>query len=296
MTDSPSPEPEAAQRVQQLEEQLEKARAVQQQAEQAERDLAQQTASEQARAKEVSSEVSSEESPSDASPPAAEQNAAMLGAIQAVEQTLAHQGEVNRQLIAHMDETLGVLAGQISMLDQQLQQHVEQSQSEREAEDAAAQTAAAEQAQRLGQFEQTVFGPAWGADPTTADDRRALIDAMQSGDAKACRFVGQLLLVGSAESERFPTLLQDLGEAFYAYRPKTSDAADPLEQALVDAVHVRGDEVGAGNRIELVRVGDRFDNGFHDAKNRGVEIGQVEGWIVLRNNGKVYTRAKVTVH
>jgi hypothetical protein len=49
------------------------------------------------------------------------------------------------------------------------------------------------------------------------------------------------------------------------------------------------------NTIELVHPGERFDATRHNASTRGVEITEVHGWIVLRDNGKVYTKANVTV-
>ena len=49
------------------------------------------------------------------------------------------------------------------------------------------------------------------------------------------------------------------------------------------------------NTIELVHPGQRFDSMRHNAAERGVEITQVFGWIVLRDNGKVYTKASVAV-
>ena len=41
--------------------------------------------------------------------------------------------------------------------------------------------------------------------------------------------------------------------------------------------------------------GERFDSLRHNASRPGVEITQVLGWIVLRDNGKVYTKASVAV-
>jgi hypothetical protein len=52
---------------------------------------------------------------------------------------------------------------------------------------------------------------------------------------------------------------------------------------------------GVSNTIELVRPGDRYDHTRHNSKQRGVEIDGVFGWIVLRDNGKVYTKASVAV-
>ena len=49
------------------------------------------------------------------------------------------------------------------------------------------------------------------------------------------------------------------------------------------------------NRIGLVRPGERFDSARHYASTPGVEVVEVLGWTVLRENGKVYAKARVTV-
>jgi len=45
----------------------------------------------------------------------------------------------------------------------------------------------------------------------------------------------------------------------------------------------------------LVHPGQRFDAARHNAASRGVEIVAVHGWVVLREGGKVYTKATVAV-
>ena len=55
------------------------------------------------------------------------------------------------------------------------------------------------------------------------------------------------------------------------------------------------EQAGMANTIELVSLGERFDSLRHNAQRPGVEITQVLGWIVLRDNGKVYTKASVAV-
>ena len=55
------------------------------------------------------------------------------------------------------------------------------------------------------------------------------------------------------------------------------------------------ESVEIGNKIEIVQVGDRYDMQRHNAKERGVEVSDVYGWIVLRDNGKVYSKANVSV-
>jgi len=196
-------------------------------------------------------------------------------------QQMAQHAEAQRQLLAAMDENIGALAGELA--------------SGRQQEEAARAEQAQQHLQATGHWQQVVFGSELSQDPATAGLRQELIDRTLAGDAEAANLVGQLLQVQSASAERLPTLLQDLGEAYYAWRPKRSPATEPLEQALVDLVHTRCEAAGTANRIELVRPGDRFENTAHDAKTRGAEVTGVHGWIVLRSNGKVYTRARVSV-
>ena len=107
--------------------------------------------------------------------------------------------------------------------------------------------------------------------------------------------MGSLLLFRSAAADKMPPLLKDIGEAFYRWQPKTSNRPSELEKALVEWLMRACDQAGMANTIELVNPGERFDSLRHNASRPGVEITQVLGWIVLRDNGKVYTKASVAV-
>jgi hypothetical protein len=87
-------------------------------------------------------------------------------------------------------------------------------------------------------------------------------------------------------------MLKDLGEAFYRWKP---DGEPRLRDALITWVHALLDRENVPNRIAVVQVGDRYDMQMHNAKERGVEVAQVLGWVVLRDNGKVYSKATVSV-
>jgi len=70
-----------------------------------------------------------------------------------------------------------------------------------------------------------------------------------------------------------------------------------METALAAWLKETCAEAGIANIIELGNPGERFDSTRHTASTRGggVEITEVLGWIVLRDNGKVYTKATVAV-
>ena len=134
-------------------------------------------------------------------------------------------------------------------------------------------------------------GPQSGPEP----DKNQLLNGVLSGDPGACGLVGSLLLFRSAAADKMPPLLKDIGEAFYRWQPKTSNRPSELEKALVEWLMRACDQAGMANTIELVNPGERFDSLRHNALRPGVEITQVLGWIVLRDNGKVYTKASVAV-
>jgi hypothetical protein len=92
-----------------------------------------------------------------------------------------------------------------------------------------------------------------------------------------------------------PSLLKELGEAFYRWRPKTTDSADKMEEALVAWLHDRIAAAGLRNRIDVVRVRDQYDSTRHMSSQRGIEVSEVCGWVVLRDNGRPLSKAKVSL-
>ena len=91
-------------------------------------------------------------------------------------------------------------------------------------------------------------------------------------------------------------LLKEIGEAFYRWQPRNNSRPSDMEQALVRP----GCNGPARCRAwptasSWYNPGERFDSMRHNASKPGVEITQVLGWIVLRDNGKVYTKAAVAV-
>lgn len=134
-----------------------------------------------------------------------------------------------------------------------------------------------------------------GLELAAHDASRHLLEGVLAGDGAAQGLAGQLLVFRSAPSERLPHLLKDVGEAFYRWHSKTVPGNDAFEEALANYVQRSCENAGIYNSIELVHPGERFDAARHNAASRGVEIIQVFGWIVLRDNGKVYTKAAVEV-
>jgi hypothetical protein len=143
-----------------------------------------------------------------------------------------------------------------------------------------------------GNWSQIIFGDHLNADPSISHLSGSLLADVYAGDNDAIGMLGNLLTFRSATAERKPRLLKDLGEAFYLWKPR-GDA--PLRDGLIVWIHVLLDEAQIANRIEVVQVGDRYDMQRHNARERGVEVADVYGWVVLRENGKVYSKANVSV-
>jgi len=148
----------------------------------------------------------------------------------------------------------------------------------------------------MAEWERAILAQDLAQDPNLAFQRQQLIGGVLEGDPPACSLAGQLLVFQSAPAERLPQLLKDLGEAYYRWQPKTTSGTTPIEEALVGWLRRSCEAAGIFNTIELVHPGERFDATRHTAASRGVEITEVRGWIVLRDNGKVYTKANVAVH
>lgn len=143
-----------------------------------------------------------------------------------------------------------------------------------------------------GNWSQIIFGDQLKAISGLNALSGSLLAEVYANDTDAVGALGYLLAFRSADQERKPKLLKELGEAFYQWKP---DGDLRLVEPLIQWVHAELDRAGVNNRIELVQRGDRFDMQRHNARERGVEVCGVSGWVVLRDNGKVYTKANVAV-
>ena len=146
-----------------------------------------------------------------------------------------------------------------------------------------------------GDWQEALLGGELAHNAALGADKNRLLGGVLSGDQAACGLVGSLLQFRAAAADKMPPLLKDIGEAFYRWQPKSSSRSSDLEKALVQWLMRTCEQAGMANTIELVSPGERFDSLRHNAARPGVEITQVLGWIVLRDNGKVYTKASVAV-
>ncbi len=146
-----------------------------------------------------------------------------------------------------------------------------------------------------GNWQEALLGGELAHNPALNADKNRLLSGVLSGDPGACGLVGSLLQFRAAAADKMPPLLKDIGEAFYRWQPKSSSKSSELEKALVAWLVRACEQAGMANTIELVSPGERFDSLRHNASRPGVEVAQVLGWVVLRDNGKVYTKASVAV-
>jgi len=144
-------------------------------------------------------------------------------------------------------------------------------------------------------WQTAILGPELYGNPTIAHERQQLLNGLLVGEPAATLLVGLLLVFRAATAETMPMLLRDLGEAYYRWQPQNTNRQCDMEKFL--AVWLSGTcyKAGTANTIELVHPGERFDSARHYAPKPGVEVTQVLGWIVLRKNGKVYSKARVAV-
>lgn len=154
---------------------------------------------------------------------------------------------------------------------------------------------AAGQSDAAARWEGLVFGPELAGQERIAKERRALIRGLMDEEPDALVLAGQLMIFRGSSGDRLPVLLKDLGEAYYRWNPQSAGGADPFRDTLGGWLQRQCERGGSVMKIELVRPGDRFDNKRHNAKDPGVEVTEVYGWVVLRDNGKVYTKANVAV-
>ena len=191
-----------------------------------------------------------------------------------------------------VNQQLGALADGIRQLQQRLDaglQEVADLLRPQQPEEPASGPATSSEWQRI------IFGAELAEHPGLDFQRQQLLNGLMGGDAGACSLVGQLLVFRSAMTDKMPPLLKEIGEAYYRWQPKTRPGSNKMEELLVEWLKETCEDAGIPNTIELVHPGERFDSTRHSATTRGVEIAEVRGWVVLRDNGKVYSKASVAV-
>lgn len=140
----------------------------------------------------------------------------------------------------------------------------------------------------------SLLGPELSADERLTASIHWLESSVLSNNADALMLIGQLLVFRCSSSDRKSPLLKEVGEAFYRCFPKVRDEQNLFEETLAEWLRRQCAIAGLPNTIELVHPGDRFDSNKHAPVERGgVEIVSVQGWVVLRDGGRVFSKAAV---
>ena len=71
-----------------------------------------------------------------------------------------------------------------------------------------------------GDWQEAVLGRDLAEHPGLNYQRQRLLSGFLQGEPAACSLVGQLLVFRSSPAEKMPTLLKDIGEAYYRWNPR----------------------------------------------------------------------------
>jgi hypothetical protein len=147
----------------------------------------------------------------------------------------------------------------------------------------------------MGEWGRAFFGRELWEMPGIEADCNRLIQGVLGGEPEASSLAAFLLLFRCSPPERMSQLIKDLGESYYRWQPKLTDRPTPFETALSNWLNQSIETAGVRNRIELVRPGTRFNPQHHKSTDRGIEVVQALGWVVIREDGSVYQKANVAV-
>ncbi len=150
----------------------------------------------------------------------------------------------------------------------------------------------------LTRWRVAAIGDELAGDPSCQAACDDLIREHLGGQSAATSLLGHWMTFRTVTPDRLPILMRQIGESFYAWRPRTQSGTmddDPMESALVRAIHSRCERNGVRNKVEVLRPNARFDSSRHetDAGQGGTTVVEVRGWLVLKGDGAVIYRAKV---
>ncbi len=147
----------------------------------------------------------------------------------------------------------------------------------------------------MDQLDKGVFGE-MALEPSIQNERQYVLQGILAHDAVCSYLGGIMMMFQSSTPEKMVLLLKDLGEALYRLvNSLPENDLEQFEDSVARWAQWLCESAGLQNRIELVRPGQRFDSSRHNSASRGVTVTQVMGWVVLRGNGSVYSKALVDV-
>lgn len=147
----------------------------------------------------------------------------------------------------------------------------------------------------MEQLDKAVFGE-MALEPSIQNVRQYVLQGILAHDAVCSYLGGILMMFQSSTPEKMVLLLKDLGEALYRLVNSLPESdLEQFEDSVARWAQWLCESAGLQNRIELVHPGQRFDSARHNSALRGVTVTQVMGWVILRGNGSVYSKALVDV-
>ncbi len=146
-----------------------------------------------------------------------------------------------------------------------------------------------------GDWQEAILGRDLAEYPGLDRQRQRLLSGFLQGEPAACALVGQLLVFRSSPAEKMPTLLKDIGEAYYRWNPRTAAGPTKWKTPWSPGSSGPANRPACPTRSSWsIRASVSIPCGT-TPPNGASRITQVFGWIVLRDNGKVYTKASVAV-
>lgn len=149
--------------------------------------------------------------------------------------------------------------------------------------------------QQEADYQFTLFGDISGEPKELAAFFEKLMGELSRANPKAIGLTARLMAFRSCNADSAPSVLKEIGEAYYGWKPRSSGGPTAEEDLLTKYLRDQLSNRGIKNSIELVECGDRFDASLHATADRGAEVAVVRGWIVTRDNGKPVIRASVTL-
>lgn len=160
---------------------------------------------------------------------------------------------------------------------------------------AVSKPVSARQSADLAQLDKAVFGE-MALEPSIQNERQYILQGILAHDAVCSYLGGILMMFQSSAPDKMVLLLKDLGEAFYRWvNSMPENNFEQFEDVLARWAQWLCESAGLPNHIETVMPGQRFDAARHNSVSRGVTVTQIHGWVVLRGNGSVYSKALVDV-
>lgn len=136
-----------------------------------------------------------------------------------------------------------------------------------------------------------LMGDALRADKTLTPVWEQLTSQVLVGESTACQLGAFLMLFHRGALEECHKWIQAIGESWYRWAGEENGEA---KQALINWLNQECVRRNVPLRVEEVRSGVRFDSDRHIAVGQpGRDVYGVQGWLVLREDKSIFSKALV---